>query len=199
MGRHYATVTQRLRNAIDFDALFEQHSARVLAYAARRTALLADAEDAVAETFVIAWRKLDAAPDEPLPWLLAICRRVLANQRRAAHSRNGLMNRLRALVSRSYDPPTAGDSPVLDALATLRPDDQEVLRLVAWDGLDHATIATVLGISVNAVGIRVHRARGRLKAALAAESQGLKGSVPGATYDKWRARPPRLRERTKDR
>jgi RNA polymerase sigma-70 factor (ECF subfamily) len=198
--RQRCIVASDERYSGDFDALFEQHSARVLAYATRRTAVLADAEDAVAETFVIAWRKLDDAPDQPLPWLLAICRRVLANQRRAAQSRSGLMKRLRALASRPYEAPTPPDSPAFDALAALKPEDKEILQLVAWDGLDHAEIATVLGISVNAVAIRVHRARGRLRAAVTtAEEEKLKGSPASATYDEWRAQPPRLPERTKDR
>jgi RNA polymerase sigma-70 factor (ECF subfamily) len=49
------------------------------------------------------------------------------------------------------------------ALQRLSFDDQEVLRLVAWEGLSHAEVAQVLQCSTNAVGIRVHRARQRLE------------------------------------
>jgi RNA polymerase sigma-70 factor (ECF subfamily) len=51
---------------------------------------------------------------------------------------------------------------VQEQLAQLRVEDQELLRLAAWEELPHDQIATVLGISVNAVGIRLHRARNRL-------------------------------------
>lgn len=160
-----AHATPRAR----FDALFRDHQRAVLAYAIRRTPTLADAEDAAAETFIIAWRKIALAPsDEALPWLYAIARRVLANQRRG----RGRRERLAALL-RVEDVPTpmrlgeAADGPAFRALATLTAADQEVLRLVAWEGLGNQQIAAVLGVSANAVGIRLHRARARFEAALA--------------------------------
>ncbi len=151
-----------------FDAVFSTCERAVLAYAMRRTRTLADAEDAAAETFTIAWRKIDAVPsDDPLPWLYAVARRVLANQRRG----NGRRERLTALL-RVDDVPTpirAGenrDGPAFDALASLSAADQEILRLVAWEELGNQQIAAVLGISANAVAIRLHRARARFAAAL---------------------------------
>ena len=52
----------------EFSELYEQFAGRVLAYA-RRHANRDDAEDVVAETFHVAWRRRDVVPDEPLPWL----------------------------------------------------------------------------------------------------------------------------------
>ena len=151
-----------------FDALFSEHQRAVLAYAIRRTSTLADAEDAAAETFIIAWRKIESAPlADALPWLYAIARRVLANQRRGT----GRRERLAALL-RVEDVPTPMrlgddlDGPAISALATLSPADQEILRLVAWEELGNGQIATVLGITANAVAIRLHRARARFAAAL---------------------------------
>ncbi|MEO7229495.1 MAG: sigma-70 region 4 domain-containing protein, partial [Candidatus Limnocylindrales bacterium] len=82
---------------------------------------------------------------------------------------------------------TDQDAPGIVALARLRPGDQEVLRLVAWEDLDHAQIATVLGITANAVAIRLHRARQRFATTLAeVESErGLKGSARSRTF-RWR-------------
>lgn len=60
-------------------------------------------------------------------------------------------------------------SDVHRALSRLDAEDQELLRLLEWDGLDRAEIATVLGISRNAVRVRLHRARRRFANALAAE------------------------------
>jgi RNA polymerase sigma factor (sigma-70 family) len=166
----------------DFDDLYERHQRAILAYTLRRTLSLADAEDAAAETFVIAWRRHEDRPDAPLPWLYAIARRVLANQRRAGDRRARLLQRVR---SQPRDVPTpfatGTEGPALAALRRLRPDDQEVLRLVAWEGLGHAEIAVVLGISVNAVAIRLHRARRRFVEAL--EWTTLKGSDEGRTSD----------------
>jgi RNA polymerase sigma factor (sigma-70 family) len=159
------TATSRLAR---FDALFTEHQRPVLAYAMRRTQALADAEDVAAETFAIAWRKVDTIPAaEPLPWLFAVARRVLANHRRG----HGRRERLAALL-RVEDVPTpmrAGenlDGPVFSALASLSPADQEILRLVAWEELGNQQIAVVLGITANAVGIRLHRARARFADAL---------------------------------
>ena len=52
------------------------------------------------------------------------------------------------------------------ALASLSQGDQEVLRLVAWDGLAPADLAVVLGCSPVAARTRLHRARSRLAARL---------------------------------
>lgn len=147
-----------------FQALYEQHLPAVLAYALRRAASEADAEDVAAETFAIAWRRADAIPDEPLPWLYGVARRVLANQRRSGRRRAGLLERLR-LHTRSAEQQIAGGGPAVDALATLDPDDQELLRLVAWEELSHGEIGVVLGVTANAVAIRLHRARKRYAAA----------------------------------
>jgi RNA polymerase sigma factor (sigma-70 family) len=160
-----SATTSRLAH---FEALFTQHQRAVLAYTMRRAHSLSDAEDVAAETFAICWRKLDSVPqDEPLPWLYAVARRVLANQRRGAGRRERL-----AAVLRQPDVPTplrAGDDmdgPAFEALASLSPADQELLRLVAWEELGNREIAQVLGISPNAVAIRLHRARARFSAAL---------------------------------
>jgi RNA polymerase sigma factor (sigma-70 family) len=155
-----------------FDALFNKHQRPVLAYAMRRTQTVADAEDVAAETFTIAWRKIDVVPEqESLPWLYAVARRVLANHRRG----NGRRDRLAALlrVDDVATPMRAGedrDGPAFAALASLSPADQELLRLVAWEDLGNQQIAAVLGITANAVAIRLHRARARFAGALARET-----------------------------
>ncbi len=169
-----------------FEATFERHHRAVLAYALRRTRTEADAEDAVAETFAVAWRRVDRLPEpeNALPWLLAIARRILANQHRGIARRVRLMLRLRGqplLIPDIH----AVETPATDALARLRPDDQELLRLLAWDGLSQAEAGEVLGISANAVAIRLHRARRRFALELArVTAEGLKGSPPSRTTEK---------------
>jgi RNA polymerase sigma-70 factor (ECF subfamily) len=138
----------------------------------RRTSTPADAEDVAAETFTIAWRKLDAIPSgEPLPWLYAVARRVLANHRRGLGRRERLAALLR--VDDAATPMRAGedrDRPAFAALGSLSPADQEILRLVAWEELGNQAVAAVLGITPNAAAIRLHRARARFAEALAGES-----------------------------
>jgi RNA polymerase sigma-70 factor (ECF subfamily) len=61
--------------------------------------------------------------------------------------------------------PTPGDrdDELLEALAAMRPEDAELLRLWAWEQLTPAEIATVLQVSANAASIRLHRAREKLR------------------------------------
>jgi RNA polymerase sigma-70 factor (ECF subfamily) len=133
----------------------------------RRTAQPSDAHDAVSETFLTAWRRRDdlAKHEDPLPWLYGVARRVLANQRRAGRRRERLEAKLAGerAGADGVEPVESLDQPVLRALRRLRPLDQEVLRLVAWEGLTPARIAAVLGCSANAAAIKLHRARKRLR------------------------------------
>jgi RNA polymerase sigma-70 factor (ECF subfamily) len=159
--------------AARLEAIFEAHHRRVLAYALRRCRTEADAEDVVADTFAVAWRRIDDVPADALPWLLGVARRAAANRHRSAGRLAGLIARLRA-QPRAFAV-AAPDSPAARALDRLPPADQELLRLLAWDGLTHAEAGVVLGITANAVAIRLHRARKRFTAEL------LKGSVPSRT------------------
>jgi len=61
--------------------LFDRYSRQVYAYCRRRTDPTA-AADAAAETFTVAWRRLDDIPegDAALGWLYGAARRVLANE-----------------------------------------------------------------------------------------------------------------------
>lgn len=163
------------------EALFTAYHRSVLAYAMRRTDNLADAEDIVAETFIVAWRRLDVVPDPALPWLYGVARRLIANLRRGSHRRRRLDEKLPGEGA----PPVTASAPdrALETLSRLRPDDQELLQLVAWEELSHGEIAAMLGISVNAVAIRLHRARQRYAAALANE---VKGSGSLRTFLWWR-------------
>src|ERR1700753_2163822 len=70
-----------------FEAAFEAYYGRVLAYSLRRSDDRASAEEATADAFAIAWRRVDDLPRHPLPWLLQTARRVLANQRRSGNRR----------------------------------------------------------------------------------------------------------------
>lgn len=148
--------------------LYRAHAKHVLAYALRRSDT-ATAEDVVSEVFLVANRRLVEVPSDALPWLYGVARRVLANQRRSEKRRASLHAALGVLArDRTTAPPPAfpADTSLLEALATLRPDDREVLMLTAWEGLDAAGAAAVLGCSVAAVYTRLHRARARLQTEL---------------------------------
>jgi len=185
------------RNAI-VEALFSAHYEAVMRYARRRTSQLADAEEAVAQTFVVAWRRLEdmPAPDERLPWLYGVARRVLLNQRRGAMRRARLHERMRTAPRGPY-PRLSALPTVLEAIAHLSDADREILQFVAWEDLSHAEIATVLGISPNAVAIRIHRARARLDRQLAATGADMKGLGRIRTLLGWKGSASSLAKREK--
>ena len=156
-----------------FKAIYAEYYPAVLRYAARRIGAEA-ARDIAAETFLTAWRRLDHVPaGQPLPWLYATARNCLANELRRRDRRDRLDSRIRTEVLRGQD--LAGPEPgervadrlaVLAALAALRPDDQEALRLIEWEQLDVAAAAQVMGCSAATFRVRLHRARRRLARAL---------------------------------
>ena len=163
-----------------FRRVFHANYRPVLVYAVRRASQRADAEDAAADTFVVAWRRIDEVPKderEQLLWLYAVTRRTLANQRRG----NGRAERLpQRLISLTDDAPSAdvGIEDAVDvqlglwALQQLSEDDQELVRLALWEELSHADIAQVIGTSVPNVAVRLHRARERLRQVFNDHMQG---------------------------
>ena len=160
----------------EFEALFAAHHAPVRAYVRRRapTELV---DDVVADTFLVVWRRLDRVPTaDPVPWLLAVARRQLANQLRAQRRRGALGERLQALLSPAppaWQPPGGLDPELAAAMATLSQAEREALLLVAWEGLDGERAARAADCTPAAFRVRLHRARRRVAAAL--------GERPGST------------------
>ena len=148
-----------------YRTLFDASYQPLQAFARRRTSG-ADADDLVAEVLTVAWRRLDDIPaDRPLAWLYGVAHRQLANQRRSNDRRLRLVQRMRSQRP-SAASETAEAEPVLHAMAQLRAEDQDVLRLAAWEDLTAAEIAVVLGCTPNAATLRLSRARARLRAAM---------------------------------
>lgn len=149
-----------------FEEIFLKHHAAVVGYVRRRAPAEA-VDDAVGETFLVAWRRLDHVPnEEPLPWLLAVARNVLATQRRGSRRRDALVLRLRGAEPQLYTPAPSvgdGDGRVLEALTRLSEKDREALTLIAWDGLTPQQAAGVLRETPGTFRVRLHRARQRLR------------------------------------
>jgi len=119
-----------------FDALFREHLSGIASFCRWRSRSTADAEDAVAEVFLVAWRRLDDIPtgENARPWLYATARRVLADPART----NALRGRLDAKLSAQLVPVQIADDPLAarvdDALAALGDRDREMLLLAEWEG-----------------------------------------------------------------
>lgn len=165
---------------VRFRKLYAEHRDEILAYALRRVADPEDAADVLAETFLVAWRRLDDLPPRSQVrfWLIGVARRALANQRRGDNRRSKLVERLRSELAvdlSRFWVETPEDGEVLAALATLDPADQELLRLNAWEGLGPSEATRVLGISSIAARSRLHRARRRLRLVLGGQRTGAIG------------------------
>ncbi|MEP9363590.1 sigma-70 family RNA polymerase sigma factor [Nocardioides sp. CN2-186] len=128
-------------------------------FLARRTDA-ATAEDVLAETLLVCWRRVADLPDEPLPWAYGVARNCLRNAERSARRQERAAARLAA---EPVDTGPPEDLTLHEALAALNPDDAELLRLWAWEQLAPGEVATVLDITTNAASIRLHRAREKLR------------------------------------
>lgn len=169
------TVADRQREE-RFDALFRQYLADMVAYCGWRSSSAADAQDAVSEVFLAAWRRLDEIPagSEARLWLYGTARRVLANQVRAGRRRVQLS--ARAAAAHDPEDAQAASSPLVDAvhlaLGTMKAADREVLLLAEWEGLGPSEIAVVMGCSTVTARGRLFRARRRFRQAYEALPDG---------------------------
>jgi RNA polymerase sigma-70 factor (ECF subfamily) len=155
-----------------FERLYRKHFRAVLCYSLARLDP-ERAKDATAETFLIAWRRFADVPNEPTAWLFGVARKVIAGQLRGDARREALGTRLSVVRGQGVDLTDPADEvadrdAALIALARLGTSDRELLRLVAWDGLSAKVAAQALGLSQLAFAVRLHRARRRFVAELAA-------------------------------
>lgn len=158
-------------NETRFNEVFAAYHDEIWRYAMRRCTY-DDAINIVSDTFLTAWRRVQDIPagDNARLWLYKVAGHCAANQQRG-------QRRYLRLVSRLADnsPPvntTEAEGVAPDhrelrlALAQLSRSDQELLRLLTWEELSHEQVATVLGISANAVALRARRARRNLRSKL---------------------------------
>jgi len=167
---------------VRFGRLYREQGRAILAYALRRAGDPEDAADVVAETFLVAWRRLGEVPngEEARLWLYAVARRALANQHRAARRRTRLGERLAESLRTeiaTHAAPHGEAVRVLRAMSELGEADRELLLLVSWEELAPAEAAQVLGISSLAARSRLHRARRRLRALLE-QHESVEGQNP---------------------
>jgi RNA polymerase sigma-70 factor (ECF subfamily) len=154
---------------VRFIEVYERFHRHVHGYCRRRVS--ADqVDDVVADTFLTVWRKIDQVPsgDGCLPWLYAVAYRVLSHQWRGFSRRLRLHEKLANVGVAPIDAPEEyivmrdESRMVLDALAALKPTDQEILRLSTWEELAQREIALALGISLGAVRQRLYEAKKNL-------------------------------------
>lgn len=161
----------------DFEAWFHDYRGVVYRYVRFRVATREVAEDVTSEVFMKALRSIHRYdPDiaSPKTWLLRIARNAVTDHLRALKRRGSLHVSLDRVPDLVADVPSQEERVVrqeriqrlLNGTQTLRKADQEILSLRYGSGLDNGEIAEHLGISNNAVAVRLHRALKRLKSAV---------------------------------
>ncbi|GAB3475795.1 RNA polymerase sigma factor [Amycolatopsis cihanbeyliensis] len=154
--------------------LYDAHARSLHGYLARRLDS-ATADDLVAETFLTAWRQRDGydpARASARAWLFGIATNLARRHARAE------VRALRAVTREGTragtpEPPDVVAAERADAgeqvrrvagvIAELRPQERDVLLLVAWADLTPAEAATALGIHAHTARTRLHRARTTLR------------------------------------
>ena len=153
--------------------LVKDHAGSLLDYLVRRVPDREDAADLLGETLVVVWRKVRSVPSDPIEarmWMFGIARRVLSQSWRSRARRHALTDKLAhhlAELAPAEEQDHAAD--VRAAIAELQAIDQEIIRLVYWDGFTLTDVAQHLGVNPATVRSRHARARTLLQTLLRIE------------------------------
>lgn len=143
----------------------------LLSYFARRVTPTTDAADLLSDTLLVICRRANHLPSDDQQarlWAFGVARKVLAGQQRSMKRRSALVTRLQEELEQA-DGVGHQDRSVEDlhaALATLDPLDQEIIRLVHWDGFSQAEVAQILDRPAGTIRSRYARARSALRSQL---------------------------------
>jgi len=157
-----------------FGELYEQYARAVYNHAFRLTGDWSVAEDVMSATFLDAWRtreKIEAEGGSLRPWLLGIATNKAHNANRGVRRRFAFLARVPVPEPvEDFAEEAAGRiddarrlAAVHRAIRGLRRQEQEVLALCVWSGLDYQQTADALGIPVGTVRSRLSRARAKLR------------------------------------
>ena len=174
-----------------FRDLYADTRGDLLAFVTRRAPTPEDAADILAETYLIAWHRLDAVPggETGRLWLFGVARNLLLKAGRQTRVRDALSQRLAiqlraSATARDAQPDDPRLGRLRDALNQLSEHDREILTLAAWEQLTPREIAAVTNTSANTVRVRLHRARKRLGQQLAQPSPASAPFAPFTSHDR---------------
>jgi len=143
--------------------LMKDHAGSILDYFIRRVPDREDAADLLGETLIVVWRKVRSVPADPgeaRMWMYGVARRVLSQNWRSGARRRALTDKLAQHLTEmapANDQDHTAD--VRAAIAKLQAVDQEIIRLVYWDGFTLTEVAQLLGM--NAATVRSRHARAK--------------------------------------
>ena len=164
-----------------FERLYREHAQAVFAYFARRSSF-EDAKDATADVFAVAWRRFADVPndDGQLPWLYGVSRNVLKDRSRSLRRRDRLAAKVASQPAEHAEGPepqvvrSSEHESVLAAIEKLPAKDQEIIRLVEWEGLSREQVAEMMFVSRAAIDKRMARAYKKLARTLGVKQSGVR-------------------------
>jgi RNA polymerase sigma-70 factor (ECF subfamily) len=150
-----------------FRALFAANYLHVLRYTERRVDDQQVAEDIAADTFELAWTRLQQGRHVDRPWLFLTASFKLRDHYKRGSRRRAAEAALGRLVEEPTDHLGTLDRMALhDALLSLTEREREAVMLTYWEGLTAAEAAAVLRCSTSAVWVALSRARTKLRGIL---------------------------------
>ena len=165
----------------EYERLYRDHAQAVYAYCLRRTTT-DEAKDAMADVFVVAWRRFEAVPkgDGALPWLYGVSKNVLSDRQRSARRRDRLFVKAVSNFEAAVPGPEAQivrrseHEAVVAALGRLPEIDREIILLVEWEGLSREKVAEMMFLSRSAIDKRMARAYKRMATTLGGVNQDVR-------------------------
>ena len=159
-------------------ALYDATSSLVYSLALRIVGNTATAEEVTLDVYTQVWRQAksyDARRGSPSTWLL-----ILTRSRAIDRLRSGTQEQQRRVYDDPQEQPSPEASPeessvlterrqqVQNAIASLPPEQREVLELAYFSGLSHRHIATQLGLPAGTVKTRIRLGMEKLRDSLKA-------------------------------
>src|SRR5439155_25870455 len=155
-----------------FGGIFDLHARAIYNFCFRRTANWAEAEDAMSEVFLVAWKRraqvvFTTDGERVLPWLLGVAVNVLRNRQRA---RRRAMAALARVDPRPTEPDFTDDvdgrlsderemREVVSVFERLGRQEQDVLALCVWGGRGYEDASVALAVPIATVRSRLPPAR----------------------------------------
>ncbi len=172
-GEDATIIRDSICDPEQFGLLVRRHSPAIRRYVTRRIGGEA-ADDVVAETFLVAFRRRASYADDGrdcLPWLYGIATRLAHRHWRSE------TKQLRVLARTGADPVTEPFTDRVEAavaagalkprlaaaLARLPASQRDALLLLVWADLSYEQIAKATGVPLGTVQSRISRARRRLR------------------------------------
>jgi len=156
---------QRSTNG-EFETFLRNVAPDLLSYFTRRVHPVDGAADCLSEVLLVLWRQKESIPKDSegrRAWAFGVANKILSAHYRASSRRIALTERLRSELLVAAPVEQDLSPTLIDALASLKLQDRELVLLVAWEGFSLVEVAGILQIRQETARARYSRARAKLR------------------------------------